>query len=72
MIFQLGQGFELLPSVKAKLENNCQVLDLFARIWDHPFKTSACFRGGGMSPLPTFADARGVSRGLRNADVSNF
>ena len=27
---------------------------------DHPFKTSACLRGGGVSPLPTFADARGV------------
>ena len=27
---------------------------------DHPFKTSAFFSGGGVSPLPTFADARGV------------
>jgi hypothetical protein len=27
---------------------------------DHPFKTSACSRGGGVSPLLTFADARGV------------
>ena len=27
---------------------------------EHPFKTSARFRGGGVSPLPTFADARGV------------
>ena len=28
-------------------------------IRDHPFKTSACLRGGGGSPLPMFADARG-------------
>ena len=27
---------------------------------DHPFKTSAFSRGGGVSPLPTFADSRGV------------
>ena len=26
---------------------------------DHPFKTSAIFRGRGV-PLPTFADSRGV------------
>ena len=26
---------------------------------DHPFKTSACLRGVGGSPLPMFADARG-------------
>ena len=39
---------------------------------DHPFKTSALFRGGGVSPLPMFSDSRGVARGLRNANVSNF
>ena len=38
---------------------------------DHSFKTLAVLRGGGVSPLPTFADARGVG-GLRNADVGNF
>ena len=27
---------------------------------DHPFKTSACLRGGGGLPLPMVADARGV------------
>ena len=28
---------------------------------DHPFKTSACLRGGeGESPLPMVADARGA------------
>ena len=27
---------------------------------DHPFKTSAFFRGGGVSPLPMFANLRGV------------
>ena len=27
---------------------------------DHPLETSASYRGGGVSPLPTFADARGV------------
>jgi hypothetical protein len=30
------------------------------QVWDHPFKTSACLRGVGGSPLPMFADARGV------------
>ena len=29
-------------------------------IRDHPFKTSPFFRGGGGSPLPMFADARGA------------
>ena len=32
---------------------------LLPTLRDHPFKTSACLRGGG-SPLPMFADARGV------------
>ena len=27
---------------------------------DHPFKTSSCLRGGGGSPLPMFAHARGA------------
>ena len=27
---------------------------------DHPFKTSACLRGGGGSPLLMFANARGA------------
>ena len=27
---------------------------------DHPFKTSACLRGEGVSQLPTFANSRGV------------
>ena len=31
-----------------------------AVVRDHPFKTSACLRGGGGSPLPMFADARGA------------
>ena len=31
-----------------------------SHFWDHPFKTSACLRGGGGSPLPMFANARGV------------
>ena len=31
----------------------------YVRDGDHPFKTSACLRGGGGSPLPMFADARG-------------
>ena len=29
-------------------------------IRDHPFKTSACLRGGGGSPVPMVADARGA------------
>ena len=30
------------------------------QVRDHPFKTSALFRGGEVSPLPMFADSRGV------------
>ena len=48
---------------------------------DHPFKTSAFLGGGGVSPLPIFADTRGVEvsplptfaergRGLRNLPTS--
>ena len=40
-------------------KNSCNSLKK-SYIRDHPFKTSACFRGGEVSPLPTFADARGV------------
>ena len=36
--------------------------------WNHPFKTSACSRGEGCPPLPTFADARG-GRCFKDADV---
>jgi hypothetical protein len=32
----------------------------FFQVWDHPFKTSAFFKGGRVSPLPMFADSRGV------------
>jgi hypothetical protein len=35
-----------------------RVLLPFLIHWDHPFKTSACLRGEGCPPLPTFADAR--------------
>ena len=43
---------------------------------DHPFKTSASFRGGvggegGVTPLSTFAVSMGMGMGLRKADVCN-
>ena len=45
------------------LQNQCNVKSWSNQTYfsgrDHPFKTSACLRGGGGSPLPMFADARG-------------
>jgi hypothetical protein len=32
----------------------------YKRLWDHPFKTSALFKGGGVFPLPMYANLRGV------------
>ena len=40
---------------------------------NHPFKTSALFRGGGVSPLPMFADSRGVGvSGMPTSAISSF
>ena len=57
-----------VKSILYSLTNNffkdisCSVLEIITWYFgqrDHPFKTSACLRGGGRSPLPMFADARG-------------
>ena len=47
-------------------------IEVSSIIRDHPFKTSACHRGGGVSPLPTFADARGEGfQGCRRLQFLN-
>ena len=38
------------------------------QVRDHPFKTSACLRGGGVSPIADVCRLEG-GRGFRNADV---
>ena len=43
------------------------------QVRDHPFKTSALFRGGGVSPLPMFVDSRGVGvSGMPMSAISIF
>ena len=43
------------------------------KIKDRPFKTSAFFRGEGLTPLPTFDDLRGVGvSGMPTSAISSF